>query len=99
MVGWVFAILGALAGAAVSGGVTYTAMLAREAIVVRAERDRSVIACNVRVTQIAAKHNAVVSKAVEEATAAANAVPPTPETPAELVALCKASASCRERGQ
>lgn len=102
MIGWIFAILGALAGAALSGGVTYVSMLARETIVVqgavKAERNTGITHCNARVGEIERVHNAAVSKAVEDATAAAAAVTPTPETPAEVLALCKKSASCRERG-
>lgn len=95
--GWVMMIVGALAGAVVGGGL----MLAREAIVVdgarKIERDKGVIQCNVRVGEIERVHNASVSKAVEEAVAAANAVTATPEAKAELLILCQKSASCRER--
>lgn len=99
--GWVLAIVGALAGALASGALTYGTMLAREAIVVqgavKTERDRGVLACNVRVGEIERVHNKAVETAVEEARRAAEAVTPTPETPAEIVELCKRSASCRER--
>ena len=99
--GWVLAIIGALAGAAVSGGVTYVSMLAREEIVVRGavavERDKGIIACNLRVGEIETAHNKAVSDAVEEARRAAREVAPTPEARAELVALCNRSASCRSR--
>lgn len=99
--GWMLAILGALAGAAVSGGLTYSAMLVREKIVVdgavKAERNRGVISCNARVGEIERIHNKAVETAVEEARRAAEAVTPTPETPAEILALCQQSASCRSR--
>lgn len=99
--GWVMAVLGALAGAAVSGGLTYGAMLVREQIVVdgavAAERNKGVITCNARVGEIERAHNAAVAEAVEAARRAAEAVTPTPETPAEIIALCQKSASCRSR--
>lgn len=99
--GWVLAIVGALAGAAAGGLLTYGTMLAREAIVVqgavKTERDKGVLACNVRVGEIERVHNKAVETAVEEARRAAEAVTPTPETPAEIVELCQRSASCRER--
>lgn len=99
--GWVIAVLGALAGAAVSGGLTYGAMLVREQIVVdgavKAERNKGVLTCNARVEEIERVHNAAVSEAVEAARRAAEEVTPTPETPAEIVDLCQKSASCRSR--
>ncbi len=99
--GWVMALLGALAGAALSGGLTYGAMLVREQIVVdgavTAERNKGVLTCNARVGEIERVHNTAVTEAVEEARRAAEAVTPTPETPAEIVALCQKSASCRSR--
>ncbi len=99
--GWVIALLGALAGAALSGGLTYGAMLVREQIVVdgavKAERNKGVLTCNVRVGEIERAHNAAVTEAVDEARRAAEAVTPTPETPAEIIELCQKSASCRSR--
>lgn len=99
--GWVLAIVGALVGAFASGGLTYATMIAREKIVVqgavKAERDKGVAACNIRVGEIERAHNKAVSDAVEEARRAAEAVTPTPEAPAEILALCQRSASCRER--
>lgn len=99
--GWIMAGLGAVAGALVSGGLMYGAMIAREKIVVdgavKAERNKGVISCNARVGEIERAHNAAVSEAVEQARRAAEAVTPTPETPAEIVELCQRSASCRDR--
>lgn len=99
--GWVLALLGGLAGAVLGGGLTYTTMLAREAIVVQGavkiERNKGVTICNARVGEIERSLNAAVSTAVEEARAAAAAITPTPEAPAEIMALCQRSASCRER--
>lgn len=99
--GWMIAALGALAGAAAGGFLTYGTMIAREAIVVqgavKVERDKGVAACNVRVGEIERAHNKAVEEAVEEARRAAEAVTPTPETPAEIMALCAKSSSCRSR--
>lgn len=101
--GWVFVIMGGLAGAVLSGGLTYTTMLAREAIVVQGavkiERDKGVVICNARVGEIERATNAAVSAAVEEARAAAAAVPDTPADKAAILELCAKSASCRERGK
>jgi len=102
MIGWVFAILGAIAGGAVMGGVTFASMKAHEAVAVsravKIARDDGVRACNVRVGEIERVQNTAVDQSVTEAVGAANTVGPTPEDLAELKALCKASASCRSRG-
>lgn len=99
--GWIIAALGALAGAAAGGFLTYGIMSVSEAIVVeravKAERDAGVVTCNSRVTEIERVHNKAVTDAVEEARRAAEAVTPTPETPAEIVELCQKSSSCRSR--
>ena len=103
MIGWVFAILGAIAGAAVSGGVTFMAMTAREKIVVAgavsAERNAGVVTCNSRVAEIERVHNVAVQAAVDDAISATNQISETPEDAAELKKLCAASASCRSRGK
>lgn len=82
--------------------VTYGAMAVRERIVVagavKAERVAQVAACNVRVEEVAARHNEAVSRAASEARKAGEAVGVTP-VGAELVKLCNASASCRSRGK
>lgn len=100
--GWVLAIVGALAGAVAGGALTYGTMLAREAIVVqgavKTERDRGVLACNVRVGEIERVHNKAVEDAVEEARRAADSVGITPTEKEKLVELCIISSSCRERG-
>lgn len=101
--GWMLMLLGGLAGALAGGGFTYATMMVREKIVVdgavKAEKNRGTVTCNARVGEIERVHNIAVDKAVEDAVAAATAVPSTPETPAEIVELCKRSASCRERSQ
>lgn len=98
MIGWIFAILGAVAGAALASGT----MLVREKIVVdgaiKAERRNGVVTCNARVGEIERAHNQAIDNAVEEARRAAADVTAVPETPDGLKALCKASASCRDRG-
>lgn len=100
---WVILVLAALAGGALSGGVTFLVMEAKEAIAVssavKAERRNGVVTCNARVGEIERQHNAAVTAAVDEARRAAEAVSATPETPAEIMVLCQKSASCRERKQ
>jgi hypothetical protein len=102
MIGWMFAILGAIAGAAVSGGVTFIGMAAREKIIVAGavstERNAGVVTCNSRVAEIERVHNVAVQVAVDDAISATNQIEETPEDVAALKALCKASASCRSRG-
>lgn len=96
---WLFLVLGGLAGAALSGGVTYASMLAREKIVVQgavnAERDAGTVRCNNRVGEIERSINTEVDKRVDEAIKAAGLVSPTPEAAAELNALCTADPACR----
>ena len=99
---WLFAILGLVVGGAVSGGIVGMSMLIREKIVVsgavKTERDRGVVACNGRVGEIERVHNAAVEAAAEQAKTAAAGVS-DPQARADLIALCKASASCRDRGR
>lgn len=52
--------------------------------------------CNVRVAEIEKAHNDVVAEGIADANAAAEQIEPTPETPQEIVELCKRSASCRK---
>jgi hypothetical protein len=52
--------------------------------------------CNVRVSEIERVHNDEVALGIAEARAAAEQIEPTPETPKEIVDLCKRSASCRK---
>lgn len=98
---WIPAIIGLLVGAAVSGGVVGMAMKVREAIVVqgavRSAKDAATIACNGRVAQISSVHNAAVEEAARRAVEATAGIS-DPESRVELLALCKASASCRSRG-
>lgn len=94
-------ILAALAGGAVSGGLTWMTMEARHLIIVsgvrEAERQQGVVACNARVGEIERATNAAVAAAVEEARRAAETVSATPDAPDDIKALCQRSASCRER--
>lgn len=80
----------------------WTYMRVREAVVVQnarfEERTAGVRACNMRVADIERAHNDAVALAVAEARKASESVPPTPESDAEIKALCKASASCRAKG-
>lgn len=98
--GWVLIAIGALVGAVASGALTYGTMLAREAIVVEgavtAEKNKGIAACNARVGEIERVHNAAVADAVDAARRAAEALSPTPEAPAEIMALCLQSPLCRE---
>lgn len=99
--GWIPALLGGLVGAIAGGSLMFLTMAAREAVVVagavKVERDRGTVSCNARVGEIERAHNEAVAKAVDEAVAAAASISQTPETKAEILALCQRSASCRER--
>lgn len=99
---WILLIVGALAGAVAGGAATYSTMLVEQTLAVnravKAERRQGIANCNIRVKEIESAHTAAISRAVEEAGAAAAKVEPAPETDDGLKALCKASASCRSRG-
>ena len=99
--GWLPGLLGALAGAFLGGGLMFLTMAAREAVVVagavKVERDRGVVTCNARVGEIERAHNQAIADALEQSRVAAEQVQATPERRAEILALCKRSASCRER--
>ena len=99
--GWVLIVIGGLAGAVASGGITYLSMLAREEIVVKGavkvERDKGIIACNARVGEIERVHNAAIESARGEVRTVVERIEATPEAPAEIKALCQRSSSCRER--
>lgn len=92
-----------VAGPVLAGGMVYLTMLGREAIVTRgailATRNDEISKCNARQREMAATIDTQVTVAVEAAIAAANAEKPTPEAQAEINALCKRSASCRDRGE
>lgn len=93
-------VVWAIAGPVLAGGVVYLAMLAREAIVtsgaVRIARGEEVVRCNAQRAAIAETINAAARRSVSDAWTAAAGVIDT--APAEIAALCKASASCRDRG-
>jgi hypothetical protein len=88
-------------GALLGGALVYGVMWGHEANAVsaarRAAETQGVLTCNDRVQQIEHKHNEAVSEAIEAARAAAMSLVP-PQTPEDIRAACKASASCRSRG-
>lgn len=90
-------IIWAVAGPALTGAV----MLGREAIIVSAERKAARVteraACDSRIQQIETAINAASDDATDKAIAAADAMEQTPDVPADLLALCNRSASCRSR--
>lgn len=98
---WVLLIIGGLMGGLASGGLTYTAMIARENVVVKgaiaAERRAGVVKCNARVAEIETVHNRAVSEAVDDAVRAVGSLAPTPDEREAIAALCAKSASCRSR--
>jgi hypothetical protein len=100
MTGRLLSLLAGLGGALAGASVVWVYMAAQQAGAVsgarRAEREAGVVACNDRVGQIEAAHNAAVFSAIQDALAAAGAVR-APETEAEIKAACKASRSCRSR--
>lgn len=63
---------------------------------VQVARMEEINKCNVRVAEIEKVHNDEVAQGIAEANAAAESIEPTPETPQEIVELCKRSASCRK---
>ncbi len=81
--------------------VVYAAMDVRTSIAVNnavvAERTAQEAVCTGRLKAVAAIHNEAVAKAAASARAAADAIDRTPETAAELAALCARSSSCRTR--
>jgi hypothetical protein len=82
--------------------ITYGAMVVREKIVtasaVRTERVVQRAICDSRVAEVARKHEEAVFAGAREALEAARAVSATPDSLAEVQALCARSASCRKRG-
>jgi hypothetical protein len=95
-------VIWALVGPAVAGGVTWAAMYAQQKIVVagavRVARGDEILKCNAQRAAIAETINATARRSISDAWEAASNVTATPEVPAEIAALCKASASCRDRG-
>jgi hypothetical protein len=93
-------ILGFMALAPV---ITYGAMVVREKIVtagaVRAERVAQRAICDSRVAEVGRRHNEMVAEGAREALEAARTVSATPDSLAEVQALCARSASCRSRGK
>lgn len=104
--GWVTgaqALLGLGAGSILGGAVMYGWMSVREAVVVagavRAERNEQVSLCNADKREMAAGIADQVSDGVRIALEAAAHEGPTPSEQVEINALCKRSASCRDRGE
>lgn len=80
---------------------TYGAMKVREKVVVSAavagERKAGALVCNARVKDLESAHNGQVQSGVDAALDAANNTE-APQTDKDVAALCKRSASCRDRG-
>lgn len=93
-------IIWAVAGPILAGAVTWSTMSVQQRIAVagavRVARGDEVLRCNAQRAAIAETINATARRSISEAWKAASEV--TPTVPGEIAALCKASASCRERG-
>jgi hypothetical protein len=80
--------------------VTYAVMSARAKLAVyeavRVERVAQRAVCDGRVAEVGRAHNEAVAAGAREALEAARAVSATPDSLAELTALCSRSASCRK---
>jgi hypothetical protein len=80
--------------------VTYAVMSARAKLAVyeavRVERVAQRAVCDGRVAEVGRAHDRAVAEAASEALEAARAVSATPDSLAELTALCGRSASCRK---
>lgn len=87
----------------VGPAVVYGGMRAREAIVVSgaraAERNLQVSICNDQRLEIAREINRESAASADAVRRALDDVAPTPAVPAEILALCKASSSCDDRGR
>ena len=90
-------LIWAVVGPALGAGI----MFAREVVVtsgaVKAARTEERAECRSKIAAVRAEINRSAETAVGAAKVAADAVAPVPEVPAELVALCRKSASCLER--
>lgn len=89
---------------AVAGPVLiFGGMRVREAIVVAgartAERNEQVSLCNEQRLEISREINKAAALSVASVRKALDDVTPTPTVPAEILALCKASSSCDDRGR
>jgi hypothetical protein len=80
--------------------ITYAVMSARAKLAVyeavRVERVAQRAVCDGRVAEVGRVHDRAVTEAAREALEAARAVSATPDSIAELTALCSRSASCRK---
>jgi hypothetical protein len=82
--------------------ITYAVMSARAKLAVyeavRVERVAQRAVCDGRVAEVGRVHNEAVIAGAREALEAASKVSATPDTLAELQALCARSSSCRKPG-
>lgn len=85
-------VLGGLLMVAVVAAVGFTIEQIKDGV--RAE-ERAV--CVVKIRNLEADINAKADAKIAEAIDAAKAESPTPSTPAELVALCQKSPTCRDK--
>lgn len=97
-------IMAILAVWAVAGpAIMFGSMRMREAIVVagarKAERNEQVSICNEQRLEIAREINRTAALSVAGVRRALDEVTPTPVVPDEILALCKASSSCDDRGR
>jgi hypothetical protein len=80
--------------------ITYAVMSARSKLAVyeavRVERVAQRAVCDGRVAEVGRVHDRAVTEAASEALEAASRVSATPDSIAELTALCSRSASCRK---
>jgi hypothetical protein len=80
--------------------ITYAVMSARAKLAVyeavRVERVAQRAVCDGRVAEVGRVHDRAVAEAASEALEAARAISATPDSIAELTALCSRSASCRK---
>jgi hypothetical protein len=91
----------AFVGPVLAGGVVYSAMLLREAVLVQGAvanaRNGATITCNQRVAEIQRVHDQEVDDSVDSAIEAVDALSPTPVELAARQALCDQSPGCKSR--
>jgi hypothetical protein len=91
----------AVVGPLLAGGVTWASMRAHEAIVVsatkKAVRLEEVARCQKQLVDQISLLDANTMAGVADAGNAADSIDATPEDKVAIVALCKRSASCRDR--
>ena len=91
----------AVVGPLLAGGATWAGMRVHEAIVVsgakKAVRLEEVARCQSQLVEQLSTINANVMSGVADAGNAADRIAATPAAKAEIIALCKRSASCADR--